>query len=177
MKLKKSFFDRDTLIVAKDLVGKIVCRKVSGEIIKGRIIETEAYIGEEDKACHARFGRTKRNEIMYGDAGHAYIYLCYGLFNLFNVVCESAGKPAAVLIRKIEPLSGYDKSLKSYGPGNLTKYLKIDRALNGKSIQGEELWFEEDGFKIEKIESSKRIGVDYAGEWKDKEWRFILKQG
>lgn len=176
MKLKRNFFNRATLDVAQDLVGKILVRKFRGREIRARILETEAYIGEEDRACHARFGQTARNEVMYGQAGIAYIYLCYGLHSLLNIVTEKNGFPAAVLIRKIEPLTGQDKKLKSYGPGNLTRYLKVDLKLNKEDlVKSKKLWVEGDGFRPKKIKTAKRVGVSYAGKWADKKWRFILE--
>lgn len=177
-KISQDFFQRDTLTVARELLGKVLVRNYQGRIIKAKIVETEAYIGEEDDACHARHGRTSRNEVMWGEAGHLYVYLCMGLHNLLNIVTEEKDKPAAVLIRKIEPLSGKDKNLKSYGPGNLTRYLKIDRSLNGVDItKSKELYLIDDGKKInpKNIEMLPRVGIEYAKTHKDKLWRFVLK--
>ena len=179
MKLDREFFEKSTIIVAKELLGKVIVHKFQNREIRARILETEAYIGEEDQACHARFGKTARNSIMYGQAGHAYIYLCYGIHELLNIVTEEKDKPAAVLIRKIEPLTGPDSKLKSYGPGNLTRYLKITRALNGEDlIKSEKLWIENNGFKVKQsqIKSAERIGVSYAGKWTKKKWRFFLTE-
>ncbi len=176
--LQRDFYCRDTLIVAKNLLGKVLVRKIDGKEIKGRIIETEAYVGEGDKACHARHGKTKRNEVMWGEAGRAYIYLCMGLHNLLNIVTDKEGFPAAVLIRKIEPLSGFDLKLKSYGPGNLTKYLQIDRSLNGIDLtKSDQLFIIDDGsdIKSKNIVALPRVGIDYAEEDKDLPWRFVLK--
>ena len=176
MKLEHDFFEKSTLEVARELIGKVIVRKIDRKIIKGRIVETEAYIGEEDKACHARFGKTKRNSVMYGPAGHAYIYLCYGLFNLLNIVTEEENKPAAVLIRRIDPLSALDKNLKSYGPGNLTKYLKIGSDLNGIDIvKSTEIYIEDDGVQAHNIIRAPRVGVSYAGDHAKRKWRFILE--
>lgn len=175
-RLKNDFYNQEALQLAKSLLGKVIVRKTPTGELKGEIVETEAYIGESDKACHARFGRTKRTEIMYGKSGRAYIYLCYGLFNLFNIVAHKENDPAAVLIRRIKPLSGLEPKLKSYGPGNLTKYLKIDRELNGYDlICGDELFLVE-GFKVKpsEIRKSARIGIDYAQEYKHKKWRFFI---
>ena len=177
MKLKRNFFKKDTLSVARNLLGKVVCRKVGARIIKGRIAETEAYIGENDKACHARFGRTKRTEIMYGKAGHAYIYLCYGIHFLLNIVTEEKDFPAAVLIRKIEPLNS-TRGFKSFGPGNLTRYFYIDKRLNSEDItQSKKLWIEDDNFKIDKesLGRGERVGIHYAGDYAKKPWRFWYK--
>jgi DNA-3-methyladenine glycosylase len=187
-RLNKNFFERDTIKVAEELLGKVLVRKISPasclncgkktEAIMGRIIETEAYLGVGDKACHARHGRTKRNEVMWGEAGYAYIYLCMGLHNLLNVVTAENGQPEAVLIRKIQPLSGLNPKLKSYGPGNLTKYFDIDRSLNGVDIAvSDELFIVDDGFELTKknIITTARVGIDYAKDHKDLPLRFILK--
>jgi DNA-3-methyladenine glycosylase len=198
MKLGRNFFARDTLAVAKELLGKVLVRKVGKKIVKARITETEAYVGEEDQACHARFGRTKRNAPMYGEAGHAYVYLCYGIHELFNIVTQQKGCPEAVLIRKVELIISknnrrnlhfeYDRTQSAYdtcgeegtgtlGPGNLTKYLKITRELNGEDLtKSEKLWITTDGGGIKKhrIRSAERIGISYAGEWAKKKWRFCL---
>jgi len=174
-KLDRRFFERKTLQVARDLLGKVIVRQMGSQKIKGRILETEAYIGEEDQACHARFGKTKRNAVMYGLAGHAYIYLCYGLHELLNIVTERENLPAAVLIRKIEPLSSPSPNLKTYGPGNLTKYLKITRALNGEDVvKSKQLWVENDGYVAKTVKRAERIGVPYAGEHAKRRWRFVL---
>jgi DNA-3-methyladenine glycosylase len=176
MKLRRSFFAKSTLKVAEELVGKVLVRKYRGREIRARILETEAYVGEEDLACHARHGKTPRNNVMYGRAGFAYIYLCYGLHALFNIVTEKDGFPAAVLVRKINPLSGLDPELKSYGPGNVARYLKINLNFNREDLaKSGQLWVEDDGFKPNKICRAKRVGVAYAGSWANKNWRFILE--
>ena len=203
MKLGRKFFKRDTLIVARDLLGKVLVRKVGKREIRARIIETEAYVGEQDRACHARFGKTKRNSVMYDRAGHAYVYLCYGIHELLNIVTEEEGFPAAVLIRGViedasclrqvpkpgalhkrfalcgasKPSSSILPQRRRLGPGNLTKYLKITRALNGEDLmRSEKLWLENDGFAVKKsqIKSAERIGVSYAGKWAEKPWRFFI---
>jgi len=177
MKLDRKFFEKSTVVIAKELLGKVIARKLRNREIRARIIETEAYIGEEDQACHARFGKTARNAIMYGKAGQAYIYLCYGIHELLNIVTEEKDKPAAVLIRKVEPLSGRAQKLKSFGPGNLTRYLKITRELNGEDLtKSRKLWIESDKFKIKRsqVVSTERIGVSYAGKWAQRKWRFII---
>jgi len=177
MKVKREFFERDTLKVAKELLGKVLVRRDRGREIRGRILETEAYRGEDDRACHARFGKTARNAPMYGQAGHTYIYLCYGIHELLNLVTEENGFPAAALIRKIEPLSDHKPHYKSYGPGNLTKFLRIDRRLNGEDlVKSDRLWVEDDGFRPKKsqIKKAPRIGVAYAGEHAKREWRYYM---
>ena len=196
MRLTRSFFARDTIVVAKEFLGKILVRRIGKKIIKARIIETEAYIGEQDQACHARFGRTKRNAPMYGPAGHAYIYLCYGVHELLNIVTEEKDLPAAVLIRVVDVVDvnrcnmafGDDRRQKPYfnelkigvkllGPGSLTKFLEITRELNGEDLtKSKKLRVVDDGFKIKKsrIKSAERIGVSYAGKWAKRRWRFYF---
>ncbi len=177
MRLTRRFFKKNTLLVAEELVGKVLVRHFRGREIRGRILETEAYRGEDDKACHARFGKTRRNAVMFGPAGRAYIYLCYGLHELLNIVTEGDGFPAAVLIRQIEPMSEHKSRYKSYGPGNLTRYLKIDRRLNGEDLtKSDKLWVEDDGFELKRsqIKKAARIGVSYAGEHAKREWRYYI---
>lgn len=168
--MTRTFFNRPTLKVAKELLGKFLVRKIGGKIIKAMITETEAYCGPKDLACHASKGRTKRTEVMFGPAGHAYVYLIYGMYYCLNIVTEDEGYPAAVLIRAVDA-AGVN------GPGKLCRFFKIDKTFNGEDlIKSKRLWIEE-GIKIkpEQIKRSKRIGVDYAGEYKDKPWRFFLK--
>lgn len=172
--LNRKFFERDTLIVAKDLLGCFLIRKVGRKVIRTRIIETEAYIGEDDLACHAAKGRTKRTEVMYSKAGYAYVYLVYGMYDMFNIVTERENFPAAVLIRSVE-VEGVSK-LKTNGPGKLTRTLKIDRTFNGWNLtRGEVLWFERGKIsKGEKIVATKRRGVAYAKHCAKYPWRFVL---
>jgi DNA-3-methyladenine glycosylase len=186
------FYQRNDVVqIARELVGKIICRNVDGEILKGIITETEAYRGENDKACHAHLGRfTKRTSTMYMAGGVAYIYLCYGIHHLFNIVTNVEGKADAVLIRAIEPIQGIDfmKEKRNYqgkiikiaaGPGKLTQALSINKQLNNeKLVVSSGLWVEESTIKVEPemIISSKRIGIDYAEEDADLLWRFYLKK-
>lgn len=174
MALKRNFYKRYTLTVAQDLLGCFLVRKIGGKIIKGIITETEAYIGEDDLACHASRGRTPRTEIMYGEAGHAYVYMIYGMYHCLNIVTEKKNFPAAVLIRGIKIIKS-GKELN--GPGKLCKFLKIDRKLNGWDLmKREKLWVER-GVKIKKsdIKSDKRVGIDYAKHCKHYLWRFYFK--
>jgi DNA-3-methyladenine glycosylase len=200
MILKRSFYQKETLIVARDLLGCFLVRKIGKKIIKGMITETEAYIGEDDLACHASKGRTPRTEIMYGEAGHAYVYMIYGMYHCLNVVTEKKNFPAAVLIRGIKILNNspfkkgrwpkargiFKKSplnppftkgeIGLNGPGKLCKFFKIDRKLNGWDLtQGKKLWIEP-GIKIKKsdIKSDKRVGIDYAKHCQHYLWRFYL---
>ncbi len=168
--LAPSFFDRETLIVARDLVGKFLVRNFDGQEFVSMITETEAYDGPEDLACHASKGRTARTEVMFGAPGHWYVYFVYGMHNMLNIVTGPKEYPAAVLIRGTEAVSG---------PGKLTKYFEIDRSLNGQAASEKTgLWIEDRGISIgdSQIETTPRIGIDYAGPvWKEKPWRFILK--
>ena len=165
-KLNRDFYQRPCLEVAQALVGKLLVRRLpSGELLKLRISETEAYCGEEDTACHAHKGRTKRTEVMYMDAGTIYIYLCYGVHWLLNIVTGDAEDPQAVLIRA---------SVDAAGPGKLTKALQITGDLNRGNVFGEELWVEDDGVPC-RVTTGKRVGIGYASqEDQNRPWRFIL---
>lgn len=168
MKLEYSFFNRPCLEVAEDLIGKVLVRKTAAGEIRLRITETESYIGEADTACHAHKGRTKRTEVMYDKAGTIYVYLCYGIHWLLNIVTGDKDDPQAVLIRACEDYEG---------PAKLTKKLCINGEYNRKSITTcEDLYIEDDGFKCEVI-TGKRIGISYASEEDQaKPWRFIMKR-
>ncbi|MBQ7046423.1 MAG: DNA-3-methyladenine glycosylase, partial [Oscillospiraceae bacterium] len=167
MKLNNDFFHRDCLELAPDLVGKVIVRKLdNGEEIRVRITETEAYRGVEDKACHASKGRTPRTEILYRESGIIYVYLCYGMHWLMNVISGEKEQPQGVLFRAGE---GFE------GPARLTKRLQVDKSFNGESFSdNERLWIEDDGKRFN-LRTDKRVGIDYAGEeWAAKPWRFIL---
>ena len=165
--LDKEFYLHDALTAAKELIGKILCVEKDGKIIKKRITETEAYYGEDDTACHAHKGRTKRTEVMFHQGGVTYIYLCYGMYDMLNVVTGRESLPEAVLIRGVEDYNG---------PGKLTKALGITRQWNNRDLTvKEKIWIEDDGRKAE-FECSKRVGIDYASEEdRNKLWRFIAK--
>ena len=167
-KLTYAFFHRPCLEVAQDLVGKVLVHQTPDGELRMRISETEAYCGEADTACHAHKGRTKRTEVLYADAGTVYIYLCYGIHWLLNIVTGDVEDPQAVLIRAC---------VEAPGPGRLTKALKIDGAWNKTSVLGDSsLWIEDDGFPCT-TKTDKRVGIDYAApEDRDKLWRFILKK-
>ncbi len=168
-KLTREFFHRPVLEVAPDLVGKLLVRRLSdGRILRERIAETEAYGGAEDLACHASKGRTPRTELLFGESGRFYVYLCYGIHWLLNVITGEAGQPQGVLIRA---------GAVHDGPAKLTKFLQITGSFNGNSATDDpELWLEDDGFRPE-ILTAPRVGVDYAGDfWKSVEWRFIAKK-
>ena len=162
MKLKSDFYRRPCLDVARDLVGKVIV--FNG--MRLRITETEAYCGESDTACHAHKGRTKRTQIMYRQAGTLYIYLCYGMHWLMNIVTGEVDQPEAVLIRACA---------EAPGPGRLTKAMGITGSLNGQSACADTLWLEDDGFVCQVV-TDKRVGIGYASqEDQDKPWRFIMQ--
>ncbi len=164
-RLKADFFQRDTVTVAQDLLGKLIVRDFgNGEIKHYRITETEAYCGQEDLACHSSKGRTKRTEIMFQDGGHIYVYLIYGMYWLLNFVTENEENASAVLIRGIE---GFD------GPGKLGRELQLDRSFYGENLETSTRLWVEDSEPIVNFKSTPRIGIDYAGEpWVSKRWRF-----
>jgi DNA-3-methyladenine glycosylase len=165
--LGKTFFERPVLKVALELPGKCLVRRTDGKTTAYLITEVEAYDGVKDKACHASRGRTARTEVMFGEAGHWYVYLCYGMYEMLNIVTGPSGYPAAVLIRGTKEVSG---------PGRLTKSLNITRALNTKpATKKSALWIEDRGIVVPKQEIARtsRIGVAYAGEWAQKPWRFL----
>ena len=171
--LPQSYFTRPTVTVARSLIGKYLVRVIEGRSVAGRIVEVEAYVGPEDKACHASNGRTPRTDVMFGSGGIAYVYLIYGMYHCLNVVTEREGFPSAVLIRAIELEGGLID-----GPGKLCRALQIDRSLNRADLtSGESLWFEDRGEAVGRgsIEAHPRVGVDYAGEWAKKPWRFRLR--
>lgn len=170
--LRRTYFNRPTLVVARSLVGKYLIRCIDGKEIEGKIVEVEAYVGSQDRACHASKGRTQRTEVMFGPAGVAYVYLIYGMYYCLNVVTEREEFPSAVLIRAIE----IDGKLID-GPGRLCRALQIDRRLNRLDLTtGESLWFEDRGEVVGRgqVGAHPRIGVDYSGTWAKKLWRFRL---
>jgi DNA-3-methyladenine glycosylase len=172
--LPRTYFNRPTVQVARSLIGKYLVRAIDGRILAGKIIEVEAYVGPQDKACHASKGRTQRTDVMFGLGGIAYVYLIYGMYHCLNVVTERKEFPAAVLIRAIEINGGLID-----GPGRLCRAMQIDRGLNFADFTtGESIWFEDRGLVVRKAEvgAHRRIGVDYAGEWAKKLWRFRLRK-
>lgn len=172
--LPRVYFNRPTLVVARSLLGKYLVRENDKGMVAGKIIEVEAYVGPRDKACHASKGRTQRTDVMFGSGGTAYVYLVYGMYHCLNVVTEREEFPAAVLIRAVE----IDGVLID-GPGRLCRALKIDRTLNRLDLtQGKSLWFEDRAVRMCRtdVRSFPRIGVDYAGQWAKKPWRFRLME-
>jgi len=166
--LEAEFFDRSALVVAKELLGKYLVRRLDDREIAEPITETEAYVGPQDLACHAAKGCTPRTSVMFGPAGFWYVYFIYGIHWMLNVVVERQGFPAAVLFRSVGPWNG---------PAKLTKALAIDKQLNGQpAAPSSSLWIENRGHIVrpKQIQRSPRIGVDYAGEWANKPYRFQL---
>ncbi len=186
--LDQSFYKQGTLKVARSLIGKKLVRLIGGLELSGMIIETEAYCGEEDSACHAHRGKTKRNSVMYGPPGYAYVYFTYGMHYLLNIVSEAEGKPCAVLIRAILPIAGLSEmetrrrrckhSELTNGPAKLCQALGIDKSLNGWNLtSGIGLWVEEHkNIPAKQIIAKPRIGIDYAMEkHRNALWRFLVK--
>ncbi len=186
--MSEDFFGRDVVIVAKDLLGKLLVSNVESKRTSGIIVETEAYKGPEDKACHAYNNLyTERTKIMYQKGGTAYITLCYGIHHLFNVVTSLEGAPQAVLIRAIEPIENIDLMLQrrgmnhlstrlTAGPGVLTKALAITTDYHGLNTLSDNspIWFETSSNDSFNIVSSPRVGIDYAEEWRSQPWRFRI---
>lgn len=168
-RLGRSYYSQPATFLASDLVGKLLCRRTEEGILKYRIMETECYFGEEDTACHASKGKTERTRILYEKGGTAYVYLCYGMHSLFNVVTGKAGHPEAVLVRGV---TGYN------GPGKLTRGMGINRELNGEDmVSSKRLWLEDDGYQLP-IRADKRVGIDYATpQYRDILWRYIADNG
>ena len=193
--LKNDFFKRDTVEVAKSLIGEKIIRNISGNFFCAKIVETEAYLGLEDRACHSYGGRiTDRNKTLYLPGGHIYVYLIYGMYDLLNIVTRDEEHPEAVLIRGVEPLenldgisknrfgkayeelSTYQRKNLSNGPGKLSMAIGINRSLNGKVLSKDYLYIGEGEEVPEKdLVITKRIGIDYAGEDADLPLRFCLR--
>lgn len=195
MKLKRDFYSRGTLTVAKELLGKILVHNIDGHILKGKIVETEAYLGLSDKAAHPYGGKkTKRVETMYGLPGTAYVYLIYGMYYCFNIVTEKKGIPEAVLIRGLEPienidemalyrfgkvykdLSKYQKNNLTNGPGKLSMAFNIDKTLDKEDLCNDRLYLEEGKAEEFNIIETKRIGIEYSEEAKDYPYRFYIEE-
>lgn len=196
MKLPQHYYQQeDVVAIAKDLIGKKIVSKINGKLTSGMITETEAYRGYDDKACHAHLGRfTERTKIMYETGGVAYVYLCYGIHHLFNIITNTKDHADAVLIRAVEPIEGVevmlerrgketlDKTLTS-GPGNFSKAFALDKSHYGADMTGDKIWIEDNkelltstqlGINSSEITASKRVGIDYAEEDKNLPWRFYL---
>ena len=166
MRLKKRDYLQDAVAMAKALLGMTLCRRLDdGTVRRARIVETEAYFGEEDTACHAHKGRTQRTDVMYSSGGYAYVYLCYGMHDMLNVVTGPADHPEAVLIRGIEG---------AIGPGRVTKSMQVTRVLNRENmVSSNRLWIESDG-TTPRFKSTTRIGIGYASKRdQSRRWRFV----
>lgn len=188
-KLGRKFYERDGITVAKELIGKVLVHETKDGTVKGRIVETEAYMGEHDAAAHSYKRRSPggRTNIQYGEGGHAYIYLIYGMYCCFNVVANGRDIPECVLIRALEPIEGIDQMEKRRGtdkrknlcsgPGKLCQAMAIDRTCYGEDLCGDVLYIEEweDAFSQPVIEASPRINIDYAKEAAEYPWRFTEK--
>ena len=171
-KITRAFYARDTLTVARELIGMHLVRANGVTRRVGRIVETEAYQGPEDLAAHSSRGRTPRTEVMFGPPGHAYVYFIYGFWHCLNIVTEEQGVPHAVLLRALEPIAGIAD--KTWGPGLLCRAMDIDKTLNGADLRGDVLWLEKPSRNRPppRIARSARIGVEYAGRWARLPWRF-----
>lgn len=193
-KLDREFYNRDTILVARELLGKVIVHEINGQKLSGKIVEAEAYMGVTDKAAHSYGGRrTSRVEVMYGKPGFAYVFIIYGMYYCFNTVTREEGTPQAVLIRAVEPIEGidlmaenrfkkpYNQLTKSQiknltnGPGKLCGALLIDKAQNGEDLCGDKLYIEEGDNEKFNIIAAKRVGIDYAEEAKDYPWRFYIE--
>ena len=189
MKLDYDFYQNDAVTAAKDLLGKIIVREINGQKIMTKIVDTEAYMGAEDKASHAYNNKkTKRTKTMFGKGGLAYIYLIYGMYHCFNVVTAVKDDPHAVLIRAVEPVDGLElikknRNIKSSniedltnGPGKLSQALKIDKSLDGCDlVKSNKLYLLDQENNDFKVVAAPRVNIDYAEEYKDKLWRFYIR--
>jgi len=193
-KLDRDFYLRDALTVAKSLLGKQLVHETQDFKVIGRIVETEAYVGPEDRACHAYgWRRTKRNEVMYNEGGFSYVYFIYGMYYCFNVVTEQKDMPSAVLVRAVEPVEGMEhmarlrygaelsalsnrqRSGMCNGPGKLCMSMGIGKAENGLDLCGSILYICDASNEHFSVKASPRINIDYAGEYRDKPWRFCIE--
>ncbi len=186
--LTREFFARDAVTLARDMLGKKLLRRHQGQVLGGIIVETEAYLGEDDTACHASRGCTPRTQVMYGSAGHYYVYLIYGMYHMLNIVTGEEGHPQAVLVRALRPVLGVEQMVAlrggvaekqlCNGPGKLCQALAIDRSFNGLPVDGADLWLE-DAPPVDDahVSAGPRVGIGYASN-KDQQrpWRFILHQ-
>ena len=170
MVLNQEFFERDTVEVARDVLGKVLMRRVRGHERWGRIVEVEAYLGPDDQAAHSFKGhRSPRNDIMFGTAGHAYVYFTYGMHHCLNFVTREPGVPQAVLIRALEPGPGVGRCM---GPGLLCRAMEIDRTLNGVPLLPPDLYVIDDGEPSRRVYATPRVGVHGTGDWEGKPLRF-----
>ncbi len=173
-RLERGFYDRDPIVVARELLGKRLVHASDGIEQVGRIVEVEAYLGPHDLAAHSARGRTRRTEVMFGPPGHAYVYLIYGMYSCMNVVTQPEGVASAVLLRAVEPVKNIQE--RTQGPGLLCKAMRIDRRLNGHDLLSDD-FFIVDPVRAERFNIVKRprIGVDYAGRWARRLLRFYIQ--
>ncbi|MBI4470339.1 MAG: DNA-3-methyladenine glycosylase [Acidobacteria bacterium] len=186
LRLPRDFYDRPTGMVARALLGKCLVHETAGGRVAGMVVETEAYVGPHDLACHASKGRTRRTEVMFGRPGHLYVYLIYGMYHCLNIVTEREGHPSAVLIRALQPVerrgqhdfTADARQLWPNGPGKLCRFLEIDRTHNGFDLTSGRIWLEDRGVKVaaRQVVRTPRIGIEYAGEWKRKLLRYYVKE-
>lgn len=187
MRLSRDFYSQSTLKVAQQLLGCYLIRELAQKKLKGKIVETEAYCGPEDKASHVYGGKkTERNKVVFGRAGLVYIYLCYGIHWQLNITSDGE-KPECILIRAVQPIKTDGDYSVANGPGKLTKWMKLDKDFYGEDLtKSDRLWIEGEinpapskkkwcGVKKSQIAASERIGIDYAGQWAKKPWRFYIK--
>ncbi|MDE3099985.1 MAG: DNA-3-methyladenine glycosylase [Verrucomicrobiota bacterium] len=174
IRLPRSFYDRDTIMVARELLGKTLVHVSDGVRRAGKIVETEAYLGPHDLAAHSSRGLTPRTKVMFGPPGHAYVYFIYGIYFCMNVVTEREGQAAAVLLRALEPIENVDG--RTCGPGLLCRAMKIDRRLNGHDLLSDDFFITTPG-AAEPFQTGKgpRIGVDYAKHWAKRHLRFYIR--
>jgi len=188
MKLVQAFFIRKNVtLIARQMLGKVLVSNICNQKTSGMIVEVEAYSSKE-RGSHAYRGMTMRNEVMFEEGGRAYVYLCYGVHQMFNVVTNERGKADAILIRALEPLSGIETMMErvgtrssvkiTSGPGKLTKAMGIDRKWNGEDLEKNVIWVEDHGIRIKRtdIVSGPRIGIDYAGDDARLPWRFTIRE-
>lgn len=174
-RLPRSFYRRDARVVARELLGKVLVHAAGGVRRAGLIVETEAYLGPADLASHAARGRTPRTEVMFGPPGHAYVYLIYGMHHCMNVVTGPAGEASAVLLRGLEPIRGVPPGVRCDGPGRLCRVLGISREHDRVDLCGRRLYVERAApVPPRQIARGPRIGVDYAGSWARKPYRFWI---
>jgi DNA-3-methyladenine glycosylase len=188
MRLKRDFFQQNTIAVAKQLRGKFIVRKIGKQTLVGKIVETEAYRGFHDLASHAHKGKTARNAVMFDEGGYSYIYLVYGMYHCFNIITEKKDYPAAVLIRAVEPIEGLALMKKNRktdelknlcsGPAKFCQAFALTKKQSGIDLsKSKEIWLEDRGNKIKNSEivKTKRVGIDYSGHCREWPWRFYLK--
>jgi DNA-3-methyladenine glycosylase len=177
VRLDLSFYRRPALSVARELLGKVLVHEERGTVRSGRIVETEAYVGEEDLACHASKGRTARTDVLFGPPGRAYVYLIYGMYHCFNVVTEPEGVAAAVLVRALDPLPGLPAGSSTNGPGKLCRALGITLEHNREDLRGGRLYLlDAPAVPDRQVSTGPRVGVEYAGAWAAKPYRLWIRE-